>query len=536
MKKNIETAAIYPQTARAALFFAALAAALLIAGCSRTPTDMRRFAPAETLAYLETDDLGRLLESLTANRTWDKVALRKKDFSAVRGVQLAVAVTGFEATENAVTPENSVLNFKPRFVAVADTHAWASQTLTFAENTLGEFVNETYGGEVSLEMTEKAGGKSFVWTATDGRKVFAFVTRSRVFFSNDESALEKSLAVARGEADSLIGNEALAARRTAAKDSVAIGYIPADGVAQLANLAGVSTAVEATEDEDGRSFIARVLPQVLRNSVREVFWSAVKTEQGIEDRYSVALNQETANVFRETIRPSGQRSAAAEFVSMDAVSATRYSLENPLIAWRSLLLVAGKNSDQLSGRIIVAFSDSLLEPYGIGDSEAFLGSVGSEIWTVNFDPEGENSVVIATVRDAEKLKKSIAGIDFRSAPIKWDDTDTWRSDDNLTAAIRGDVLVLGDAGSVIKCLSARREGSGFAARSLFADRLKEPNIAAFTAGKDSTEKVVEMLGEKKGSDFLTTYTTETRFADRGFERRTVSPFGLVGRIIEQFDN
>lgn len=74
--------------------------------------------------------------------------------------------------------------------------------------------------------------------------------------------------------------------REASKQTLAFGYVSADGIAQLSNLAGVSTALEATEDEDGRSFIARVLPQVLRGAVKEVFWTAVSTPAGIEDKYA----------------------------------------------------------------------------------------------------------------------------------------------------------------------------------------------------------------------------------------------------------
>jgi hypothetical protein len=35
---------------------------------------------------------------------------------------------------------------------------------------------------------------------------------------------------------------------------------------------------------------------------------------------------------------------------------------------------------------------------------------------------------------------------------------------------------------------------------------------------------------------LTVFTTETRFNSSGIERRTVSPFGLIGKILEQFDD
>ena len=392
----------------------ALAFLLLFISCSSQPTDLRTFAPADTLVYLETNDLGKALGALTESRAFQDAAQSKPDFSALSGMQTAIAVTGFEASENQVTAENAVLNFKPRFVAIADTHTWNRYALSFTEERLGAFVNETYGSEVTLEAGEKNGGKSFVWTAKDGRKVFAFVAGSRIFFSNDETALEKSLAVARGEAESLQKNEALGKMRETAQNALAFGYVSTDGIAQISNLAGVSTALASTDDDDGRSFIARVLPQVLRNSVREVFWTATKTGQGIEDKYSITLMPETASVVKETLVPAAPTASNAKliaYVPPDVFSATRYNLQNPRIAWRSLLLVAGKNTDAVSAKILIAFSGSLLEPYGVTDAENFLSAVDSEIWTVNFDAEGEKSAVLVSYdsdEELEKLKKSVA--------------------------------------------------------------------------------------------------------------------------------
>ncbi|MEP6900176.1 MAG: hypothetical protein ABJA66_00415 [Actinomycetota bacterium] len=512
---------------------------IFLSSCSSPPTDLRTFAPSDTLVYLETSDLGKTLDALTENKAFQDAAKKKPDFSALGGMQLAVAVTGFEASENQVTAENSVLNFKPRFVAIADTHTWNRYALQFTENTLGEFVNETYGGEVTLDAADKNGGKSFVWTAKDGRKVFAFVTGSKIFFSNDAAALEKSLAVFRGESDSLIKNESLAKMRETAKSALAFGYVSTDGIAQISNLAGVSTAMDATDDEQGRSFIARVLPQVLRNSVREIFWTATKTEQGIEDKYTVSLTPETTSVVKETLVPSSQNQTnSAEFLPSDISGATRYNLQNPQIAWGSLLLVARKQTDAASAKILTTFSGSLLEPYGVADAETFLSAVDSEIWTATFDAEGDKTAAIATVKDAEKLKKSIAEINFKVAGEKRENAEVWKSADgaSVTAFVENK-LILGDAESVLKCLQAKQNGQNFTKNGVWK-KFTESNAVAVTYGKDSTEKTVEVLGEKRAENLqmLTVFTTETRFNASGIERKTVSPFGLIGRILEQFDN
>ena len=506
--------------------------------CKSEPTDLRSLAPADTLVYLETNDLGKALGALTESKAFQDAAKNKPDFSALQGMQTAIAVTGFEASENQVTAENSILNFKPRFVALADTHTWNRYTLSFTEEKLGEFVNETYGGEVALDAADKSGGKSFVWTAKDGRKAFAFVKDSKIFFSNDETALEKSLAVFRGEADSLVKNESLGRMRETAAGSLAFGYVSSDGIAQISNLAGVSTALDATDDEEGRSFIARVLPQILRGSVKEIFWTAAKTEQGIEDKYTISLTPENTSVLKETLVPAAPAPTnSAEFLPTDVFSATRYNLQNPQIAWRSLLLVAGKNADAVSAKILIAYSGSLLEPYGIADAETFLSAVDSDIWTANFDAEGENSVAIVGVKDAEKIKKSIAGIDFKVPGEKREAAEIWKSADGEAAAFVENKLILGETESVLKCLQAKSSGQNFT-RSPAWKKFSETNAVAVTYGKDSTEKTVEALGEKKAENvqILTNFTTETRFNASGIERKTVSPFGFIGSILEQFED
>lgn len=521
------------------VLLSALCISVVNLSCNSQPADLRSFAPADTLVYLETNDLGKMLGALTENKAFQEAAKSKPDFSALAGMQTAIAVTGFEASENQVTAENSVLNFKPRFVAIADTHTWNRYTLQFTEERLGEFVNETYGGEVTLNAADKNGGKSFVWTAKDGRRAFAFVKDSKIFFSNDETALEKSLTVFRGEADSLIKNEALAKMRESAKDSLAFGYVSTDGVAQISNLAGVSTAVEATEDDDGRSFIARVLPQILRGSVREIFWTATRTEQGIEDKYSISLTPETSAVFKETLVPVAlNQTNFSEFLPSEVFSATRYNLQNPQIAWRSLLLVAGKNADAMSAKILIAFSGSLLDPYGVADAEAFLNAVESEIWTVNFNAEGEKSVAIVGVKDAEKLKRSIAEINFKIPGAKQENAEIWKSEDGTNAAaFVENKMILGDMESVLKCLQAKTNGENFT-KNLAWKKVSESNAVAITYGRDATEKIVDVLGERKteNAQMLTIFSTETRFNAQGIERKTVSPFGLIGRILEQFED
>ncbi len=223
----------------------------------------------------------------------------------------------------------------------------------------------------------------------------------------------------------------------------------------------------------------------------------------------------------------------------DIFSATRYNLENPQIAWRSLLLAAAKQVDAASAKILIVFADSIFAPYGVADSETFLSAINSEIITARFDAQGEKAAAIVTVKNPEAVKKSLSGeIDFKKVPEKQGEAEIWKSDDGFSsAAFVGDKLILGYSESVLKCLQAKQSGQNFTKTGRFA-LFSENRAVAVTFSNDltSAETIVKILGDwKTGQNALTNYVTETRFNEKGFERKIVSAFGFIGTIVEQFE-
>lgn len=247
---------------------------------------MRSLVPAETLVYLETNDLAAALQPIVDSKPFAEAAKSKPDVSALKGVQLAVAVTGFETSEEKLNDEQSVGRIQPRFVAIADTRAWNYQAVAFAEQKIGSFVEDVYNSEPALEKSDKHGGKYFVWTAPDGRRAFALVIDSLIYFGNDESSLDKALTVRRGEADSILQTNKI---QPADPKTLAFGYISTDGVAQIAALIGVKFASESKEDSELQTAIVDVLPQLIRNSITDVTWTVARSEQGVEDKFVVEI-------------------------------------------------------------------------------------------------------------------------------------------------------------------------------------------------------------------------------------------------------
>ena len=508
----------------------------LTLSCGSTPTDLRSFVPADTLIYLDTNDLGAVMRQIVSNPEFQKAAAGRPDFSALEGVQLAVAISGFEMSEEKLTDEHSIARVQPRFVAIADTHAWGWQTKSLAENNIGAFVMEAYRSDISQERSEKHGGSWFAWTAQDGRKAFALVIGSIVMFGNDEATLEKCLAVRRGEGDSIsrIGKVPPLTPKIAA-----VGYVAPDGIAQIANLAGIGIATRTEGEPEVQSAIAGLLPQVVRNMISEISWTSSLTDSGFEDRYSLTTPPSVTTVFSETMQPGAPPNADLfKLVPSDIPSLTVYSLQRPNVAWRSLLLTAQSVSGPSVGPLIAEFAGVAAMPYGIRDMELFLGSVAQNILVGNVDPAGDRPVVIAQANNFGNVKKSLYQ-DLTPDPASSGEfgVEFFRSaDGELSAAFFDSNVVVGSSEGVAAVLRRRQGDKSIAASAALVQLLSSGATAATLAiDSETASSVASVLSEKKPGTVTSAYTVETRFTRNGIERLTKSDLGLVGWIVAQLD-
>lgn len=489
--------------------------------------------PADALVYLETKDLGKAVGIITNNPKLKASLAQPPDTSLLDGMEMAISVTGFETTEEQLNEENSVLNFQPRFVAAIETRLWNFQVISFVEEHLGLFISEMYGGEATLETSDKYGGKYFVWSGRNGRKAYGLVVGSLILFGNDESALERCISVKNGNEESI-----LKAQRVPELDGHAVGQISPEGIAQIANLASISLAKRASDEADVQSVVARILPEILRGSVKDVTWVTRATETGVEDTYDISLQPELIKVFRETIVPSKtapDRNLSSRVAGLGE-SITRYDLRDPQIAWRSILLSAPTVTDQVGSGLINAFASSLFEPYGIDDPEVFLGSVGSVIHTFKLDAAGEKLIVLAAIKDPAKLKLSLAKeLGFQQPPERIEEAESWLSvDKDLRAIISSSNLLIGDPEGTLDLLRRLNSQAGEEQVPYFEPFISSKALAAtISADRTTAANIVEVIGEKKeGSPEIVSYSyIETRVGQKGVERRTISDFGLIGTII-----
>lgn len=512
---------------------------LLLSSCSSEPSDLRTLVPAETLVYLETNDLAAALQPIVDSKPFRSVVTKKPDFSALNGVQVAVAITGFETSEVAVTDEQAVGKVQPRFVAVADTHAWNYQAVAFAEKKLGSFVTEIYDAEPKLEKSDKHGGKYFTWSSPnvgDGRKAFALVIDSLIYFGNDESAIDKALSVRNGQADSIAKTGKVPPH---VPGNLASGYVSTDGVAQIAALAGLHFASQASEEEEVQSAVAGILPQLIRGTVTDVSWSTSQTSEGIEDKWSVRMPTDVAGGFSESMAPNERIDAEIlDYVGPDYESTTIYNFKTPLIAFRNLLSVAQRKSDPLTGKLLSALSEAAFEPYAVSNAEEFLAIASGGILTTRFQSSDDVVFAVTSVNDRQGIQKSFAhdiipNVERSSVSQKF-----YSSNDKSYgyAVLANGKLLCGEPEIVYDSAMFAERDAQNSNRQKFS-RVIESKASIVTTGKDygQLNLLIAVLANEGHGDiqFVSTYLTETRFTKTGMERRTVSDFGFIGWMIAQ---
>lgn len=501
--------------------------------CSSKPVELRELVPAETLVYLETNDLAAALQPMVASEAFKKAAASQPDLSSVKGVAVAIAVTGFETSEQKLTDEDSVGQIQPKFVAVADTKAWNSTAAAFAEKGLGSFVADVYRTEPALEKLPKHGGTYLKWSAKDGRKAFALVIESVIYFSNDESAIDKCVAVRRGESDSMARSGKLPLR---VPGSLASGYITPDGVAQIAALAGMSFASQSSDDEEVQSAVAGILPQLIRGTVTDIAWNASQSQQGYEDKLVFGANAETGPVLAEVFAASQKvDDALFQYAWGKAPSITLYDLQKPNVAWRGLLLTSQSKVDAFGSRVIGEFSNAFAEPYGVSDAELFLLGVGPNVLTVRTDAEGEKAALIAVVTNADAVRRSL--LKELKADKATSDALGFEvlKDEDAMAVFAGNIIITGDPDAVEACLRSKSGGTSLAASpSLVSQFRSGASAITLSTESDQAAAVADLLSEKNTDPKANTIAiTETRFTRTAIERRTTSDLGMIGWLVEK---
>ena len=248
------------------------------------------------------------------------------------------------------------------------------------------------------------------------------------------------------------------------------------------------------------------------------------------------MPDDISNVLNETMAPAEAPDiSVADLLPSDPPNVTLYNFRDPQIAWRSVLLLLQKRLDPTLGELLVAYSSSVFEPYGIRDPEAFLHSVGPTILTMKSADSDENFLVIAPIKDRPIVDRPMVegSLDADTPHFSKVSGNTEYVGNSYMYVVRN--LYLGDIEAIRDC---NRRAIDLSQREPRAkQRLGDIAGSITTIGTDRTiaSNVASALDQKKADTASSPewFRTETRFTKTGIERRTVSDLGLIGSIIAQ---
>ena len=541
--------------------------------------DLATYAPADTLVYLEANDLAEVLGGLTSTDAWRELAPhagvrqnlgdfgRLNRLAARTGIgsaetvvlaraQIAVVVLGFETVgDSDVAP-----TVKPRLAIVAETHTGEGRTRAAVEKLVGGFARSVFG-KADFAQSERDSAAILVWSQTGGsRKIHAAVADGFVALGTDEAAVRSCLAVRRGETGSLADDPQLALmrERVGAQGALAFGFIPAGAVPKLSEIATLFFASRLSPEANEQSALAILLPQLTGRLIGGAAWSTRAADAAIEDRYFVALPGDLSSRLSDALETPREGSLdGAALLPADIQQLSRYSLSQPSDSWRALNAMISSQLDFTLAPLAGRFLDTSLQSFGIDSTRELLRAVGPEITTARLDKEGERLLLVARVRDEATLRALVRqrfGNGAQSSRVG--DAEMFFSTDEEkgAAAFAAGHFITGDTEDVRHCLQARAAGQTVdsleafkrAARSvapgapaqvltLADDREYALGFLTLVARQSATRQGTPDLARlAQASASLPFSVSETRHAPDGFERRTRSSFGQLGALALRF--
>ena len=519
--------------------FQILALGLIIfnSGC-QTPqkTDLRTFFPPATLVYAETADLSRISGVFTGNKDWKSLSgVGETYFSFLQNKQAALGLVGLENSG-----EGPVLQVKPDLVLIIDTEAAEQQTAAVAHKALKELSQRFLKEEGEIEERSVNGIRWFIITGAGDKKIFSAVSGSILLIGNSEDAVKKCLEIKQNNSESLAGNrELLRAEQYGAPDQIAFGYVSAAGIKELSDYLAISYALKSSEKALTREMISGLLPEMLQKTVVSAAWSARATASGVEDSYFIETEKEFARSLHQTIKPAPpDDSFGAKYLPREIYSISRYRLEDPQLAWRGMVLSLAAKLDKTYLPLFEQFSRQMLKPYGIDDPELFLSAVDPQIITARFDEDGNESVVIARIKDKEKLKRAVSETFNTGKPVTINGAEGWASKDGGAYAffIEGNIII-GNEQAALACVQAFRGGDNNTIdTNLMPQSFSGAGGVVATRQKDdaAVQILSDLAARNNRSVEVNSYVfTETRIEAGGVRRKTLSAFGLLGEMLKQ---
>lgn len=383
--------------------------------------DMADYAPADSIVYVEFNNLAAVAQAIQNSEAWQAAAPitqsrpatqnRFMTVAARAGIgplpavlfsraQIALVVVGLNTSE-----ENDTLKVRPEVAIIAETHTSSWRTKPAAVEAVKHLANFAYGASMCSERSADA---DYIDCSVAGgeRKIVGAVDGTLVVIGNSDNAVRSCLEVRRGVRPSIhTDTEMVKVRSSLASDqTLGFGYISPANSAKLFSWAAPLLMGQAPGDQQLEQLLAVSAGKILRG----VAWTANPSANGIEDRFLFSLEPNVVSRLQPAFETAQPDANFWKLVPEGFQSLTIYRNKAPAVAWNSLDSAVSFKLDALPAVLFGSLLRSSLSVYGIENPKEVLPTLSPPLLTLKPSQGAEGSILVARVSDEEKLKRSLA--------------------------------------------------------------------------------------------------------------------------------
>jgi hypothetical protein len=387
--------------------------------------DMAEFVPADSLIFVEVNDVMQLLKGIRQTKAWENFGeytkvhkdlnrllwfgpfFRNSSIGPAEAIilsraQVAITINGFDMEER----EDS-LNIRPRLAVLIETNTGEWRTRAALRRVIGRVAGTLYGN-AQVEESELDGARFTTWASKDeDRRIIAAVMDTFAVVGNNLDLVRSCLAVRKGEQPGLVNNLQLIEfrRKLHSETSLASGFVSNTGAQQLTELLAKAYIGDVSDDPRAQGMAASLLPQISSRILGKagMGWSTRLKDGIVEDHYSLSLEQNVTSILKDSNFEHGNPEHATTQVSQllpsETYSFTLYNYSDPLAIWKALNKAVASQLDTLSAIFVTEIFKESLKTYGIQNPELFLRTVGPGLTTARVDEAGDKTLVIVKFKD-----------------------------------------------------------------------------------------------------------------------------------------
>jgi len=382
--------------------------------------DMADYAPADSLVYVEFNNLAGVADAIQHSEVWRAAAPITQSRPASRNrlmttaaraglgplpavlfarSQVALVVVGMNTSE-----EQDTLKVRPEVAVIAETHTSQWRTKAAAVEAIKQLANFAFGASMCIERTENT---EYIECSTAGgeRKIVGVVDGTLAIIGNSENAVRSCLEVRRGARTSMsTDSELLKVRASVTSEkTLGFGYISPANSAKLFSWAAPLLMGQSPGDQQLEQLLAVSAGKVLRG----VAWTANSSPGGIEDRFLFSLEPGVVSRLQPAFEVAERDENFWKLVPEGFESLTIYRNKTPAAAWNSLDSAVAFKLDALPAVLFGSLLRSSLSVYGISNPKEALATLSPPLLTLKPSQGVEGSILVAHVNDEARLRQSL---------------------------------------------------------------------------------------------------------------------------------